>query len=173
MKWVTTTGTPWWQASWIGPFRELFETNGATMLKLSSFITRQGPPSDWRERFVSGYASSHPWEDWAETWAHYLHMADTLDTASSFSLDIDSVEMPFEEFAPETLVQPDDRFLHFINSWIRFTAVLNELSRSMGLPDFYPFVLPRSSVSKLHFVHTLVGAQRSSANGMSIAGHRP
>ena len=112
---------------------------------------QQGPPADWRERYVSAYASSHPWEDWAETWAHYLHMVDTLDTAASFSLDIESVEMTFEGFKAEALVQPDDHFLHFINSWSRFTAVLNELSRSMGLPDFYPFVLSRSSVGKVTF----------------------
>ena len=35
-----------------------------------------GPPSDWQERFVSAYAAAHPWEDWAETWAHYLHIID-------------------------------------------------------------------------------------------------
>jgi hypothetical protein len=88
-------------------------------------------------------------------------MSETLDTASSFNLDIESVEMPFEGFKPETLVRPDEDFLQFINSWSRFTAVLNELSLSMGLPDFYPFVLSRSSVRKLHFIHTLVEAQHS------------
>ncbi len=29
------------------------------------------------------YASAHAWEDWAETWAHYLHMVDTLETAAA------------------------------------------------------------------------------------------
>ncbi len=147
-------------AKWIDRFRELFGDDRQDYAQALQRHYQQGPPSDWPERYVSAYASSHPWEDWAETWAHYLHMVDTLDTAASFSLDIESVEMPFEGFKSEALVQPDDRFLHFINSWSRFTAVLNELSRSMGLPDFYPFVLSKSSVGKLHFIHTIVTQPR-------------
>ena len=114
------------------------------------------PKSDWQEHFVSAYASSHPWEDWAETWAHYLHVGDTLNTSSSFGMNIESVEMSFEGFTEDTLCQPDDDFLHFVNAWVRFTAVLNEICRSMGLPDFYPFVLTKSSIRKLHFVHLVV-----------------
>src|SRR5262249_32416838 len=45
-----------------------------------------GAPADWSERFISAYASSHPWEDFAETWAHYFHMVDTLETANAFGL---------------------------------------------------------------------------------------
>ena len=47
-----------------------------------------GPPADWQDHFVSGYASAHPWEDWAESWAHYLHIVDTLETARNFSLRV-------------------------------------------------------------------------------------
>ncbi len=147
--------------AWLDGFRELFGDEREDYGKALQQHYQQGPPPNWGEKYVSAYASSHPWEDWAETWAHYLHMSETLDTASSFNLDIESVEMPFEGFKAETLLQPDDEFLHFINSWVRFTAVLNELSLSMGLRDFYPFVLSRSSVAKLHFVHTVVEAQRS------------
>ena len=49
---------------------------------------KEGPPADWQARFVSAYASSHPWEDWAETWAHYLHMTDTLETALDCGLSL-------------------------------------------------------------------------------------
>ena len=28
----------------------------------------------------------HPAEDWAETFAHYLHIRDTIDTAAAFGL---------------------------------------------------------------------------------------
>src|SRR5207302_77798 len=49
---------------------------------------QQGPPADWQARFVSAYASAHPWEDWAETWAHYLHMADALETAIACGLSL-------------------------------------------------------------------------------------
>ena len=46
----------------------------------------QRPPADWAETFISAYAAAHPWEDFAETWAHYLHIVDTLETASAFGL---------------------------------------------------------------------------------------
>ena len=154
-------GIGWWRArnGWT-VFASCSAMSGKTTRRLFRVHYQQGPPANWGEKFVSAYASSHPWEDWAETWAHYLHMTETLDTASSFNLDIESVEMPFEGFRPDVLLQPDDEFLHFINSWGRFTAVLNELSLSMGLPDFYPFVLSKSSVAKLHFVHRLIEDQR-------------
>jgi hypothetical protein len=88
----------------------------------------QGPPADWPQRFVSAYASAHPWEDWAETWAHYLHLTDTLETASSFRLEIDAVELPFEEFTPDTLSQPEEpnagSFLALLNAWGIATVVL-------------------------------------------------
>lgn len=142
---------------WVEPFRGIFGDERQDYADALQRHYQQGPPADWPQSHVSAYASSHPWEDWAETWAHYLHMVDTLDTAASFGLDIESVEMPFEGFKPEVLVQPDDKFLFFVNSWGRFTAILNELARSMGLPDFYPFVLSKSSVAKLHFIHTVLG----------------
>lgn len=119
-----------------------------------------GPPPDWRDWFVSAYASAHPWEDWAETWAHYLHIADTWDTAVSFGVDVNA-GMAFDGFTHAALAaphQPDSgRFLRFLNSWTQLTTVLNELSRAMGLPDFYPFVLSQNAVAKLHFVHIVVG----------------
>ncbi|HVW08035.1 MAG TPA: putative zinc-binding metallopeptidase [Bryobacteraceae bacterium] len=137
-------------------FRELFGDERADYGEALQRHYAEGAPTDWRERFVSAYAASHPWEDWAETWAHYLNMAETLDTAASFHVDIESVEMPIEGFEEEVLVKPDERFLHFVNSWTRFTAVMNELARSMGVRDYYPFVLSKASVSKLHFAHTVI-----------------
>jgi hypothetical protein len=119
-----------------------------------------GPPPDWATRCVTAYASSHPWEDWAETWAHYLHMVDTVDTALSFGIDADEVELSAEPWRPDALWRPDapdaEAFLGFLNAWTELTAVLNEMSRSMGQPDFYPFVLPRPAVAKLQFIHLAV-----------------
>jgi hypothetical protein len=142
---------------WIERFRELFGDERADYAEALQTHYNQGPPPDWQERFVSSYASSHPWEDWAETWAHYLHIGDALNTADSFALDIDSVEMPIDSFESESLSEPDDPFTRLVNSWVRLTAVLNELSRSMGFRDFYPFVLSNSSIRKLHFVHQVAG----------------
>ncbi len=113
---------------------------------------------------MTSYASVHPWEDWAETWAHYLHMVDTVDTALSFGLDAEEVEIEVEPFGPDALWRADidgaHNFLEFLNSWVELTNVLNELSRSMGQPDFYPFVLPRAAVAKLQFIHCVVTGAR-------------
>lgn len=149
---------------WIDDFRALFGDDRADYAAALQAHYDQGPPPDWADRFVSSYASTHPWEDWAETWAHYLHMADTADTAMSFGVDATNVELTSDLFTPDDLWQPDHedagKFLDFINGWVRLTNVLNELSRSMGQPDYYPFVLPRAAVGKLQFIHQVVTQQR-------------
>ena len=120
----------------------------------------EGPPADWPLHFISAYASTHPWEDWAECWAHYLHMRDTVDTALSFGLSVELLDLEFTPFTIDAVYQPDHpwagQFLAFLNHWTRLTTLLNEMSRSMGQPDFYPFVLPRDVVAKLHFIHLVV-----------------
>lgn len=146
--------------SWHEPFRQAFGDEREDYAAALQRHYEQGAPPDWQARHVSAYASAHPWEDWAETWAHYLHMVDTLDTALSFGLDADNVEIEYEPFGVNALWRPRDvgapRFLSFVNAWTELTGVLNELSRSMGQPDFYPFVLSAGAVSKLHFVHMVV-----------------
>jgi hypothetical protein len=145
---------------WLPQFRQLFGDEQQSYSDALRANYEQGPPADWAERHVSSYASSHPWEDWAETWAHYLHMMDTLDTALRFGLDADDVELDSQRFGPDALWQPHAKgakeFLGFVNAWVELTGVLNELSRSMGQPDFYPFVLARPVVAKLQFVHAVV-----------------
>ena len=149
---------------WLDDFRAVF---GDERLDYAGALRQhyeQGPPPDWRVRYVTSYASSHPWEDWAETWAHYLHMADTADTAMSFGVDASRAELASDLFEPADLWQPEHpdamKFLDFLNGWVRLTNVLNELSRSMGQPDYYPFVLPRAAVGKLQFVHQVITQQR-------------
>jgi hypothetical protein len=148
-------GTPWH-----GPFRIRFGDEQQDYAAALARHHAEGPPADWATRCVSAYASAHPWEDWAETWAHYLHIVDTLDTALSFGLDADDVAIDFTPFGDDALDAPFDasapRFLAFVNAWAEISAVLNELSRSMGQPDFYPFVLSKAAVAKLHFVHRVV-----------------
>ncbi len=141
-------------------FRRLFGDERQDYAAALKANYEQGPPADWARRFVTAYASCHPWEDWAETWAHYLHMVDTVDTALSFGIDADDVELSAEPWGPDALWRPDapgaEAFLGFLNAWTELTAVLNEMSRSMGQPDFYPFVLPRPAVAKLQFIHLTV-----------------
>ena len=159
---------------WLSHFRELFGDEEADYAEALKRNYQRGPESNWPERYVSAYASVHPWEDWAETWAHYMHMIDTLGTAMSFGLRPESIAMPFECFGPDALYDsghPDsERFLSFLNSWLKLTAVLNELCRSMGQPDFYPFALPSAAVTKLHFVH-MVATSASSKYAFSLNGN--
>jgi hypothetical protein len=147
-------------SGWLDPFRARFGDERADYMAALERHYEQGPAADWRGRCVSAYASAHPWEDWAETWAHYLHMVDTLDTAWSFGLQGADLEVSIEPYSANALDAPGDpdasRFLGFVNGWLQITALLNELSRSMGQPDFYPFVLSGPAVAKLHFVHRVV-----------------
>ena len=150
------------QDRWIDLFRQRFGDERADYGEALKKHYEQGPPPDWPQRYVSAYAASHPWEDWAETWAHYLHMIDTVETALSYGLEADDVEVEVEPYGADVLDAPDDpsaeRFLDFINAWLELTTMVNELSRSMGEPDFYPFVLSLPAVTKLHFVHRVVDA---------------
>lgn len=117
-----------------------------------------GPPTDWPAAHVSAYASAHPWEDWAETWAHYLHMVDTLETQQSFARvgapagsAARDVSLPFATgFGPEA---GGTDFDAIVRLWVDAALMLNSLNRSMGLADPYPFVLNAASVDKLRFVH--------------------
>jgi hypothetical protein len=111
---------------------------------------RQGAPADWGERYVSAYATMHPWEDWAETFAHYLHIWDTLQTADAYGVEVGGTD-------------PDARagdFRVLLEDWLPLTYALNALSRSMGRDDLYPFVLPAPVVDKLAFVHERIRAAR-------------
>ena len=142
-------------------YRELFGDERTDYDEALKKNYEQGPRRDWPAHYVSSYASVHPWEDWAESWAHYMHMLDTLSTALSFGLSAQSVEMPFVPFTPDALWEhgvDKEAFLALLNSWLKLTAVLNELCRSMGQPDFYPFTLPTPTVRKLHFIHSVIRA---------------
>jgi hypothetical protein len=116
-----------------------------------------GAPANWNETFVSAYASMHPWEDWAETWAHYLHMVDTLETAKSHGLTLraPAAEKPGEKIATERLAFQD--FEDLSTGWNAVTLAMNSLNRSMGMKDAYPFVLSPVVLGKLRFVHEKIG----------------
>jgi hypothetical protein len=118
----------------------------------------QGPPPNWQENFVSSYASSHAWEDWAETWAHYLHMVDTLETAAhcGVSLRPRHKDMPSVKSIPHAASDARVTFDRMMESWFPLTYVLNNLNRGLGLADGYPFVLSEPVIEKLRFVHEVV-----------------
>ncbi|WVV48837.1 putative zinc-binding metallopeptidase [Pseudomonas sp. NA13] len=145
---------------WLEAFRELFGDERASYAEALDRHYQQGAPLDWQTRYVSAYATMHPWEDWAETWAHYLHMMDAVDTALGLGMSAREMDFDYQPFPPETLYDCEHAggaaFLSFVNAWIELAGMLNELSRSMGQPDFYPFVVPAAVITKLHFIHLVI-----------------
>lgn len=152
------------ETPWLVKFRELFGDEREDYAEALKRNYENGPPPDWADRHISSYASVHPWEDWAECWAHYLHVVDSLDTALGFGLRGEDVEAAVEPFSINDLYDPKapdaKRVILFINSWVQLTTVLNELARSMGQQDFYPFVMSRPVLKKLHFIQMVVKETR-------------
>lgn len=117
-----------------------------------------GAPAGWEDEFVSAYATAHPWEDFAETWAHYLHIVDTLEMGAAFGLRVApqlardhslDVELDFDPYRMTD-------WATIIEAWLPVTFAVNSLNRSMGQPDLYPFVLGPKVIAKLAFIHDLV-----------------
>jgi hypothetical protein len=115
----------------------------------------QGAPPDWSERHVSAYATMHPWEDWAETFAHYLHIRDALQTAAAFGMLVVGPHLQPGLMAAPT-AEPQDDFREILADWLPLVYALNAVNRSMGKGDLYPFVLSPAVVKKLTFVHGAV-----------------
>jgi hypothetical protein len=118
-----------------------------------------GPKPDWQQTFISAYASAHPWEDFAETWAHCFHMVDGLETARSFGIfpaDLPAGAIHPTEVGPYEATSIDQ----VIAAWIPLTVAINSINRSLGQPDLYPFVLTEAIVSKIDFVFRLIAEAR-------------
>ncbi|HEY0709556.1 MAG TPA: putative zinc-binding peptidase [Polyangia bacterium] len=137
-------------------FRQLFGDERDSYQEALDRHYQQGPPPNWTERFVSAYASMHPWEDWAETWAHYLHMVDTLQTARAYGLSLRPKTGALSQVSLTARWLDLHSFEDLIAGWIPLTVALNSLNRSMGAPDSYPFVLTEAAIVKLRFVHDVV-----------------
>jgi hypothetical protein len=120
-----------------------------------------GAPAGWQERFVSAYATMHPWEDWAETFAHYLHIRDTVQTAAAYGVRVagpaiaTAEQLPLHSRPPG---EPED-MRTVLDAWLPLTYALNAISRSMGARDLYPFVLTAAVEAKLAFIDELVRSQ--------------
>lgn len=145
------------EAGRVEAFRALFGDERADYAAALGSYYYSGPPADWPQRFVSAYATSHPWEDWAESWAHYLHMSDMLDTAADCGLSL----TPRRRDEPTLLRARSgttEPFERLIADWFPLTYLLNNLNRSMGLADGYPFVLSTPAIEKLRFVHETIAA---------------
>ena len=140
-----------------GPFRAAFGDERQDYAQALQNHYLSGPRPDWQNDYISAYASTHPWEDFAETFAHYLHIVDTLETARAFGLAVDprgheemAAEVDFNPYRARTAEQ-------LANAWIPLSVALNSIHHSMGQPDLYPFVLSPTVIAKLEFIHGLIG----------------
>ena len=121
----------------------------------------QGPPDDWQGNYVSAYATTHAWEDFAETWAHYLHIVDSLETAIAFGVEAHpgAARGPAAARLPDPYAPGD--FARLVEAWLPLTVAMNAMNRSMGLSDLYPFVISPPVIRKLSFIHGLVHRPRA------------
>lgn len=149
--------------AWLEPFRQLFGDERQDYAQALQAHYARGPAgtADWPDRHVSAYAAAHPWEDWAETWAHYLHMVDLLETAASYQVQLCLPgEAPDCPSMTNPFAIPALPFAQIAQQCIPLTLMLNSLTRSLGHSDAYPFALSAGALDKLTFVHAVVNHHR-------------
>jgi len=137
-------------------YRTLFGDERKSYGEALKHYYRQGPQPDWNSQYISAYASAHPWEDWAETWAHYLHILDTLETGYAFGLSVQPrVPTDLTGLTAKLTVDPyqQEDFHTLMAQWLPLTFAMNNLNRSMGHSDLYPFFIPPNVLEKLRFIH--------------------
>ncbi len=148
---------------YLARFNELF---GDPDLDYQAALDRhygQGAVEGWKDDFVSSYATMHPAEDWAETFAHYLHIRDTLDTGAAFGLASATATYDRRVLGPSG-------FDTIIDMWLPLSWALNMVNRSMGKGDLYPFVLPPTVLDKMRFIHTVIGEITSDPEKLAEVG---
>jgi hypothetical protein len=142
-------------------FRETFGDEQRDYAQALQQHYANGPPANWQNNFVSAYASSHPWEDFAETWAHYFHMIDTLESARAFGLSVRPRLAAAAELTTTIYSDPHNADVEqIIDAWTGLSIAVNEINRSMGLPDLYPFILGPAVVVKLTFIHDCIHGEK-------------
>lgn len=149
------------------PFRHLFGDETADYTEALKQHYSKAASDSWKEKFISAYASSHPWEDWAETWAHYMHIIDTMETGYSFGMTLSPrVADPGNEMNTTLNIDPytTKNFEDIIERWMPLSFVMNSLNRSMGMKDSYPFVINEAVKQKLNFIHETIRSERPVSN---------
>ncbi|CAN5352835.1 putative zinc-binding metallopeptidase [soil metagenome] len=124
--------------------RELFGDESKDYQEELNRHYAEGPPDGWEQSFISTYATMHPFEDFAETWSHYLHICDTIETAREYGLAAIGGLDAFSSFRDVVT-----------GVWVPLSISLNQMNRSMGKDDVYPFVIPGPVLDKLEFVASL------------------
>jgi len=150
-------------SAFIDEYRQLFGDEQLDYNTALQNYYNNGAPANWGVNFISAYASAHPWEDWAETWAHYLHIIDTLETAQAFGIKVaPSLAEKSSRLNAAITIDPykQQNFPDLLNLWLPLTFAMNSLNRSMGNQDLYPFVIQPKVVEKLSFIHKICYASR-------------
>jgi hypothetical protein len=139
-------------------FRQLFGDDRVDYQAALQRHYASGPPANWEAGFITAYATCHPWEDWAESWAHFMHMTDALETAAAVGLSLKPkrADEPRMATPPNPLSPRAHDFDRMVEDWLPLTYVLNNLNRGLGLPDSYPFVLSPPVIEKLRFIHQTI-----------------
>lgn len=143
-------------------FRERFGDEWLDYAAALGAHYQRGAPAGWEQDYITAYAASHPWEDWAETWAHYLQIVDGLETCESLGIQVKHLALPLvmlpveAGFLPVMLastVAEDGEFLAWLQRWMCMSTVLNEISHSIGEAPLYPFVISVRVAQKLRLAH--------------------
>jgi hypothetical protein len=156
------TGHYYWDrlvlnSKFLEPYRQLFGDERQSYEDAMKKYYANGAPADWQENYISAYSTMHPWEDWAESWAHYLHIQDTLEVAGDFGLVGKRIKIDPKGDADGTKPSLKARpFDEVIETWAELTVALNSINRSMGLRDLYPFVLSDAVNDKLYFISEVI-----------------
>lgn len=151
-------------------FRALFGDERLPYASSLSAYYAFGPPPDWASTHISAYASAHPLEDWAETWAHYFHIMDAIQTASDWGVTLGhshvTAHTPSRSARPvqgQVVVGGTCTSIEelLVQQWLPLCQMLNLVARGLGQGDLYPFTLPNSVIMKLSCVHQVVQGARS------------
>jgi hypothetical protein len=155
----------------IDSFRDIFGDENQHYAAALQRYYANGPAPNWQEGFVSAYATSHPWEDFAETWAHYLHIVDTLEMAAAFGIRVSPRLDTQGDLKTDINVDPytAPNFSAVVDAWLPLTFALNGINRCMGQADLYPFILSPLVIQKIDFIHLLIrDARRGSRPDLSF-----
>lgn len=152
-------------ADFLAGFRDHFGDDRADYAAALKRHYENGPPPDWQNQWITAYASCHPWEDWAECWAHFLHLSDAVQTAASHGLRFDGERLIGSEgssgidslmprqFSVQALAEqwPLDGAI-LLDAWLPISLLANDLNRAVGMPDAYPFVVSQPVRDKISFI---------------------
>ena len=145
----------------LAAYREIFGNEEANYSDALKDYYKNGAPENWQDAFITKYATSHPWEDWAETWAHYLHIMDMVETAHFFRLRVNPKGI-LKNMKMKITLDPYQitDFHTIVDICVPLSFAINSMNRAMGIPDVYPFVINRKVIEKMTFIHKLLLPKR-------------